>query len=162
MAGIFDGEGCFCIYTTMSKGSAKYPYYILNAVINIREKVICDLFQKEFGGHVSMNKRYDKNHSPTYIWKVSAKKLRAFVEIIKPYLILKRKQAEVIESFYCIRPFTTIKITSEENARMEEHRLEMRRLNMSGVGKDQDIPVPELYVNRKLIPGENYTKPKNV
>lgn len=91
MAGFFDGEGCISI----SKSS--HGYSLLCDVIQCNRWVL-ELFKMSFGGAIRLRRQYTGNY-PTYAWHICAKNAQVFLETIKPFLVLKRAEAEVAIKF---------------------------------------------------------------
>lgn len=103
-AGLFDGEGCFTIYFA-SGGSTKRKYLTACARIEIREELIIDLLKSKYGGVKQIKRGRKENHSDTFTWTIKSEVLFRFIEQVQPFLILKRKQSEVIVDFINIRRF---------------------------------------------------------
>lgn len=146
-AGMFDADGCFTMYREVTQGrNATYPYIKACATIDIREKIIPEIFSELFGGSVNVKKKKIDRHSDTYQWRVSGWLLDDFITSVEPYLILKADQAALIKRFKTIRQGrATRKITEEEYVQMESCRLEMSRLNKTGVGKEEKFGAATRY-----------------
>lgn len=145
---MFDADGCITTQLSKSKGSAKYVYVTPLAAIDIREEVIVDIFLAMFGGRKVIKRKKIANHSTTYYWRATGKSLEKFLTMIEPYLILKKDQAKVIQSFRKIRGSkTSQKITEGEYESMLAHRAEIKRLNRTGVGKEDKFLPANDYLN---------------
>jgi hypothetical protein len=135
-AGIFDADGCFTMYEYTSKGSAKYPYMKGQAVVEIREEKIVDLFMTTFGGIKQVKQPKNPSHSKTFIWKATGPTLDYYIKIIEPYLLLKVEQARLIVQMRQVRcGKTSSPITADEYTRLGVFKQKMRELNKNGVGK---------------------------
>ena len=92
-AGIFDGEGCIII----RKGRS--GYHTAMATLTNTNEWICRQFQFSFGGSVYMRSPQGDRRQAIWAWSVEAQKAQGFLEIIVPYLKLKRAQAEIAIGF---------------------------------------------------------------
>lgn len=98
-AGIFDGEGCIVIHN--QKHQCKSGVISTNSHIEINfgnvNEWIVRLFQFNFGGSI-----YSEKHFPRqtlWRWQCASKIAYEFLQIITPYLKLKRAQAEIALNF---------------------------------------------------------------
>lgn len=93
LAGFIDADGSINI----SSGSAKATcVFKLNAYN--RDKRIIDLFARTFGGAGKIRRRRNpkkRNWRPCYEWTISATQAYNAVQLLKPYLRIKIKQAEL-------------------------------------------------------------------
>lgn len=107
LAGYFDGEGCIHI----NKSN-----YALWATVSGVKRDVLDMFQARFGGVV-------KNYRTYYHWTVACKKAEAFLEVIHPYLILKKKEALLGLEYrdVCFGK-------NKDISKREEYRVKMRKL----------------------------------
>ena len=94
LAGIVDGEGY--IFIVFSKSTQNY---LCGVYIKNTDKELLDLFAKYFGGNVTFHKRSKPNHKDTYQWVCFGNKAAKLCKQILPYLIIKRKQAELLLKF---------------------------------------------------------------
>jgi len=98
IAGIVDGEGCIRIVKTKEpKNKSGYKYQMVIGVNNTNEWLIHWLYFN-FGGSIHLQAKLD-NRKPLWHWYLSSRKAQAFIELILPYLRLKRPQAEVAVQF---------------------------------------------------------------
>lgn len=96
IAGIFDGEGCIGYYRTSKTGT---PYYHALVNITMTEGMLVNKLPELFGfGKVSIHKaKPDQNRRTAYQWQVGHKKqVQKFLESIRPYLVGKADQADVV------------------------------------------------------------------
>jgi len=94
-AGLFDGEGSVGI----SKRSSGQIF--LQVQISMRCKEIPEWFGNHFGGNAVVYKqgKHALGSGPICKWSISGCSAHEFLEIIAPYLIEKREQAEVALEF---------------------------------------------------------------
>lgn len=94
LAGFFDGEGSIGIYPRNANRTKTKKYYVL--VVSLAQsgddgKEILESVQHKFGGSVYSQTK--PNHKVMWKWNVSAIKAQKFLEILEPFLIIKRSQA---------------------------------------------------------------------
>ena len=143
LAGLIDGEGSFVIQKTAVEKIAKScksksPKYLAYFCIGMVDKAPLDLIQETIGAGKVYEERVPERRS---IWRIrfaGRLKLMPFIKELMPYLIVKKKQAELMLDF-CEKWETTRKefgqktVTApEELQRREEAYLKMRKLNAVG------------------------------
>lgn len=96
-AGIIDGEGCITIgrwkdtrYAT--EGRFKYS---LRIQVAMTDPAAGEFLYKEFGGLFRIYKGSKATRRVVYTWVLSTQKAADFLRLIRPYLRVKIKQAEV-------------------------------------------------------------------
>ena len=101
-AGVIDGKGSISISHsyTKSKGHSYREYRLCVNVTNTNELLV-HWFQFQFGGTTGKYKRLHlvPNAKDCYKWTIGSKAARNFLELIIPYLIIKRPQAELAMLF---------------------------------------------------------------
>ena len=135
-AGIIDGEGCIFF------NKARRPDYSgcccspRVSVTNTNEW-ICRWFQMRFGGNI--NKHQTKtNWKPCYIWYVSGQNTLSFLQLMLPYLQLKKAQAELVIE-YLEHPLlrkgagTQKRYSEDFTAWRQAQFILMQKLNQKGV-----------------------------
>jgi len=102
-AGIIDGEGCITITRYGPKGKRHGPYYrgILK-VGNSDPRMIIKLTQM-FGCGITL-KPAKTNRLPQYIWQKGAHDAVEVLKQVRPYLVNKADQADVLLAFYQLKP----------------------------------------------------------
>jgi hypothetical protein len=93
LAGFVDADGSINI----SSGSAKATCVFKLNVYN-RDRKIINLFAKTFGGKGKIRKRRNPNNRnwrPCYEWTLSANQAYEAIQGLKPFLRIKRKQADL-------------------------------------------------------------------
>ena len=90
VAGIVDGEGC--IRTNLN--IKKQP--VVRVHVTNTNKLLVDTLKFYFGGYIwAENESYIENAKPRYIWEISSFAAENFLKLIRPYLLLKAKQADL-------------------------------------------------------------------
>ena len=101
MAGIFDGEGTIYI-AKIKPRDGKGPFrYVLSCALVMANPYIPKLFHFSFGGSFIPTKEHLKNPNwqPRWMWSINTRNARSFLEVIKPYLRLKKAEAELAIEF---------------------------------------------------------------
>lgn len=96
VAGLFDGEGYVDIYSASTSKASKSPSLMLRLIISQKDGSIMNWLDKNFGGHVRMERR---KGSWIYRWDIRSQKAKDFLLLILPYLKIKRAQAEMAIEF---------------------------------------------------------------
>ena len=131
-AGIVDGEGCIGIYTK-GKGKGRGIPNVAVAIDNTNEW-LCQWIKFSYGGSIHRIDRYaERNHKPSWKWTISGKQALIFLQLIFPYLRLKKPQAEVAIQFLKARRGRGYPSTEGELAIAEAQRIVMHKLNKKGV-----------------------------
>lgn len=144
LAGLIDGEGSFVIQKTpvdkISKSSrCVSDKYLAYFCIGMVDKAPLDLIQETIGSGKVYEERVPDRRS---IWRIrfgGRVTLIPFIKELLPYLIVKKKQAELLLDF-CENWATPGKkehgyrdrISDQELQRREEAYLQMRKLNAVG------------------------------
>jgi hypothetical protein len=98
-----------------------------------------------FPGNVRVRKRKNHKHCPIIEWEAVGEKARDFLEIIGPYLVVKKKQALLALEYRHLQEKIKLNghrekgvqvITDEDNVRRAELMIEMRELNKFGRRND--------------------------
>ena len=90
-AGIIDGEGCICC---KMKADLRFGVTVTNT-----SSVLMEWLAAKFGGYTGVSNRslrHDNNHKTSYHWELGCRASRNFLRLIFPYLLLKRRQAELV------------------------------------------------------------------
>ena len=96
MAGMFDGEGCIGI-TSVKRKDRPHKSYRLYCKLGMCNPHIPQLFRFNFGGAL---RHYQKeSHRIVWDWSVSNDTALEFLQILLPYLRLKRNEAELAFQF---------------------------------------------------------------
>lgn len=107
LAGLFDGEGTFTISNSPPRnGSPSYAFrevYVTNTNLEVLEWL-----KSKLGGTIRITRHSGKGWKDVYKWHAGAKQHYYVVKNILPFLIIKKKQAELILKF--------IKLKDKQNA----------------------------------------------
>ena len=127
IAGIIDGEGSLMVYPFKSKEG--YTIYQARLAVGNTKKELIDYLEKTTGiGRVRVS--HTSQGKPFYYWALHGNNIRKFLPSILPYLLLKRKQAELLLEYLSI-----VKV-GYRHLQGEDKRVgiaaEMRRLNAGG------------------------------
>src|ERR1035437_2085854 len=98
LAGFMDGEGTITLKRIKRKGLVYHQPYISCAQV-IKGIKALDLLKDTFGGSF-YTYRQKGMRSDTVQWVVASQKALECAKQLLPYLILKKKQAELLISFY--------------------------------------------------------------
>jgi len=96
IAGFFDGEGSVIVRAAIQKNKVSYE---LNISIGQNDTSILKYIQQKFGGRIA-NPKYEftrKKQTPDL--RMESNKAAFFLEMILPYLRVKRKQSELAIAF---------------------------------------------------------------
>ena len=143
LAGLIDGEGSFVIQKTAvekihKSSKSKTPKYLAYFCIGMVNKEPLDLIQET----IKAGKVYEECvPDRRSIWRIrfaGRLSLMPFVRNLLPYLIVKKKQAELMLDF--CEKWTTpvneggrrVRVSDEELQRREEAYLKMRKFNAVG------------------------------
>ncbi len=88
-AGFIDGEGCIGIWKRKDRPSYRFHIQVENTDFRPLNK-LCSMF----GGSVWTSKRV-KKFKTLYGWKIEGQKAAQVLNLVFPYLIVKKEQAEV-------------------------------------------------------------------
>ena len=137
-AGIIDGEGTITL-ERHSPTSLKHPSPTFSAslyVSNTNMDVLKAL-QDTFCGSIAKHKQNSVSQKEIYRWRLYGTKAISVIGLVSPYLIIKRKQAEIVLA-YQIRPKEKLtgkvrRLTIDELNYRESVVNRIRELNRRGV-----------------------------
>lgn len=146
LAGIVDGEGSLCVYRVNPAKYNRYQTPNYRAVLNISNtrKELVSWLDDNFSNFNSGSKKhkrsiFKKNSTHErwiYEWVVQGHRLLDICEQLMPYLVLKKRQAELIIEFrktYTQRSFgSKTPLDPKTIEKREAIRLKMCRLNAKG------------------------------
>lgn len=134
LAALADTEGCI---------SAQFSHYY-TPVFSVKMASLLPLWMcQKWGGALFKNK--PKKGKLLYKWNLmSRNELRILLEKIKPYLLLKQKQAEIALQMLDVlnKPFLRIKQTEEQRNQLKALRDEIHKFNHAEV-PDIDLALME-------------------
>ena len=130
-AGIVDGEGCISIYRKPFrngpfKGSDSSNYH-LTVVVTQKDGKLVDWLYGNFGGSVSLLKKWERPDEKCWMhnWTLNYQKASEFLKDIMPFLVIKKKQAEIAIKFQGRMGYGEKMTTHEIETRQKMHE-EMR------------------------------------
>jgi hypothetical protein len=85
-AGLFDGEGSISLVR-----SKKTRTHSPQVSIASNDREVLDWCQERFGGSIVTKQPRLPTHSVSYDWRLTDRRALSFLEIIRPYLVIKRK-----------------------------------------------------------------------
>jgi hypothetical protein len=91
IAGLFDGEGSIGIYPCGPSGYNRRGYHLF-VTLTQKDRRILDALKTTFGGSV-------QRANTCHHWRLYANDAAEFLRLLRPYLILKREQAELAVMF---------------------------------------------------------------
>ena len=104
VAGLVDGEGSIQIVLQTNKSRGRPEYCFAQVCINNCNRTLLEWVKKRFGGKIIVSRRNynseEKNSKPLYKLYFYRKEARHFFKLVLPYLVLKRKQALVVEKLF--------------------------------------------------------------
>jgi hypothetical protein len=143
-AGLFDGEGTVGIRALPKKGDTEKKYHSVMVAITSTDTAVTDWLQAHFGGKINANHKENaaRNYKDAWKWSLYARHAAAFLEAIRPYLIVKSEQARVaLELRDEMGDGRRVPITPELFARREALAQELRHLNRRGRDADTAVTV---------------------
>ena len=99
IAGIIDGEGCIYMRKTIEKNQKNFHYTIALTVNNTNYDVIKFLKEKCKGGYIQIHKSVNPCHKTQWKWEIKNQMASNLLEMIYPFLIIKKKQANLVIKF---------------------------------------------------------------
>ena len=131
IAGIIDGEGCICIYTTKRRTTTAGQMKVVVANTN---RALLEFLKLHFGGSISArnNITYNPRSKQCFEWIVASRKALYLLQFIEPYLRLKKLQAQVAVEYQLQRRNRGCRLTDKEKAVAEAQKITMNRLNKKG------------------------------
>lgn len=101
LAGLFDGEGCINIYERRITTKRKVAPYGLRLYLTNTHRGVIEWMQTQFGGwvHVYRDRKRPKHWALGFKWHSSARHAAYLLEIMLPYLIIKKPEAELAIAF---------------------------------------------------------------
>jgi hypothetical protein len=149
VAGIVDGEGYIGIAKTKKTGSMRSTRYAGVLIVGNTSRRLIEELVGAFGvGSVSYRRGGERTKG-CFLWAIQSRNARDVLARVRPYLVIKRAQAELViefvdgfESFKGGRPgkFGGQTVSERELARRSRIYDEIRRLNRVGPGTD-DVAV---------------------
>ena len=101
LAGIIDGEGCVTITAHQNKyesSKSVSPSFVAHVSVANTDVRLMDWLTSRLGGWVGLKRRnYPcSRQKPVYTWQLTSDRARAMLRIVRPYLVLKGAQADIV------------------------------------------------------------------
>jgi hypothetical protein len=92
-AGIIDGEGCFAMH--------RHRKHICSTQLQVgnTDPQLMQWIQSRFGGSVNLEQRRNVKHQDVWRWLAAATDLDRILRSLIPYLIVKKRQAELFLAY---------------------------------------------------------------
>lgn len=115
---------------------------VLSVAIYNTDATVIDWLKSEFGGVVYLRDKVKAHHKISYMWKLNAKIAGQFLEAVIPYMIIKKRQAELGLAMRAMAGRRSQYVPPEKLAKAEGIVGEIRALNKRGrpiaVGETKD------------------------
>ena len=137
-AGIIDGEGCISINKFSPSKPSLSPRYTPLVFVGNTQRLLVEWLLRHFGGTIQ-TRPGNARHRDCFIWVLPGPRARAFIAALRPYLMLKGSQADVLLEYYA--SLVSFKggcnkrqrrVQPEELARREGLYRQIRALNKTG------------------------------
>lgn len=140
LAAIIDGEGTLTIKKVRPSGGGKSPTYRAIVEVGNTSRALIDWLCSRFGGN-AYDRTFTGRWRRMWYWNLNTDNMETVLESIQPYLVIKRRQANVLLSFLRggefrprarpgLRGFGRISV--DELARREVHYQLAKQLNLRG------------------------------
>jgi hypothetical protein len=133
LAGLIDGEGCIYIgHTKQKKYGTGYCWHSMLKITSCDEELIIWL-ENTFGGSKDSRYRWTSKKAftrPVYNWQATGPMLDYLMPLVKPYLIIKKKQCELMIRYrITCKNIGSKRLPPEINQQRLELLSELRNLN---------------------------------
>jgi hypothetical protein len=133
-AGFFDGEGCITAKSTYTSSRGRKRVLVGSLVVTVVQRVVDPLyiFREMFGGAVRLN----KNRTGNPVWAIEYYGTDAMniLEALRPYLVVKREQAELALTMKDSFHTGGRQLTDDEIKRRQVWHAQMRQLKAPKAG----------------------------
>jgi len=136
LAGMFDGEGCIVIHDRKwqtKRGLLRQGFYPEICLANTNEWIIHQ-FRFAFGGNIYLRKKTTTKSQAIWAWQTTSKKATRCLEVLLPYLKLKKRQAELaIEMEKRRRPKGSYRLEPDESIAWQQ----AQKILISNINKNK-------------------------
>lgn len=140
LAGFMDGEGTISLTTRRSRNGRRRPYWEpVVSLVNTNQGVMASIFA-QWGGSISNTLRAPSrppNHRVCYHIKWYGSAAMYLIESIRPYLLMKQQQADLVHEFMTrvskMPPTGRRGLSDEEFEWRKETAVKVQLLNAKGV-----------------------------
>jgi len=123
-AGFFDGEGSIGI-----RKDSKTRHYYLHLTVAQVDVASLQVIQSLFGGRINQREKRTEKRRAISSWRLASQGARQVLEALLPFLIVKRRQAELAIDLCNDTANRWGVVTEEEVAKRENIRQSISRLN---------------------------------
>lgn len=102
LAGLLDGEGCIRVTGAFDRIKSRSVSHSLNVRVSNTSDALIAWLLREVGGSVNRLSMKGRER-PCYEWSLYGKNAVAFLEAVRPYLIVKRGQCDLALEFAALR-----------------------------------------------------------
>lgn len=103
MAGIIDGEGSICVYSFFAsphqRNGKRYLRHSTMLSVSNTSTALMDWIVERFGSKMRTVKRTRQDWKQAYHWQVGYARAAEILQAVLPYLVIKRRQAELLIEF---------------------------------------------------------------
>ena len=97
LAGLIDGEGCICVVRWRNKAGG--TQYQLRLRITNTNRTVLEWVAERFGGQIHADRTHPAMWKPKFVWDVSSRTASRILELVSPYMIIKREKARLALEF---------------------------------------------------------------
>lgn len=120
------------------------PHVYYSAKIGLtstNNKAVLNMLKENFGGTVNSYKPSNPNHRPWGVWQTSDKHAREILIVLEPYLMAKKRQAEIVIDFVniCEAQWQLIKRTQKAPYHITAEMLALREYYWEQVAMHNSI-----------------------
>jgi hypothetical protein len=153
-AGAIDADGFISIQKTVRKSKSKTPHIYFNAKIGLtstNNEAVLNLLKENFGGSIYSYKPSNPNARQWSVWQTSDKQAREILLVLQPYLMAKKRQAELVIDFVniCDTQWKLIKSTQKAPYHISSEMLALREHYWEQVAElnstKKNVSLPETY-----------------
>lgn len=100
-AGLIDGEGCIGVYNTRPKASTKAAHFqsTVRVCMKTPEPILWLWDRWPFQREIAKTKGGPTKPGPYFTWQARNKQAEEFLQQVRPFLVLKGPQADVLLEF---------------------------------------------------------------
>ena len=105
-AAYIDGEGCITLAYSRSRAKSRAAYVPMILVSSVGLAPL-EFLRDRWGGSIRLNHRRERrrrdrvvNERPVYTWGLASRMVESMLHDIRPYLLLKGSQADLIFDYY--------------------------------------------------------------
>lgn len=133
LAGIIDGEGTVSLeIQNANKTCRKTDYYAVRLLVTNTNKRLIDWCHENFGGTIRARTKHPKRKQ-CYNWSIHSFGAIAILEECEPFMINKRRHAQILIEFMHTKDGSSWIVTKEVQAKRRELYQEIKSLNKQGI-----------------------------